>query len=128
MKSPDETRDVGKGKVEITKVGETSIGRVYLEPGWSWEEHVKPIVKTKSCQAPHRQYIISGRVRVKMHDGAEEEFGPGDVGYVPPDKTKLLTNFATIKTIVILPLHLVHRLLTIPPILVIPYPLWIWPS
>jgi quercetin dioxygenase-like cupin family protein len=84
MKSPDETRAVGKGKVEITKVGETSIGRVYLEPGWSWEEHVKPIVKTKSCQAPHRQYVISGRVRVKMDDGAEEEFGPGDVGYVPP--------------------------------------------
>ena len=84
VKSPDETRDVGKGKVEITKVGETSIGRVYLEPGWNWEEHVKPIVKTKSRQAPHRQYVISGRVRVKMDDGAEEEFGPGDVGYVPP--------------------------------------------
>ena len=84
MKSPDETRDVGKGKVEITKVGETRIGRVHLEPGWSWEEHLKPIVKTESCQVPHRQYVISGRVRVKMDDGAEVEFGPGDVGYVPP--------------------------------------------
>jgi len=30
MKSPDETRDVGKGKVEITKVGETSIGTFTL--------------------------------------------------------------------------------------------------
>ena len=57
MKSPDETRDVGKGKVEITKVGETSIGRVYLEPGWSWEEHVKPIVKTKSCTASTIYYF-----------------------------------------------------------------------
>ena len=93
MKSPDETLEIGKGKVEITKVGETSIGRVYLEPGWSWEEHVKPIVKTKSCQAPHRQYVISGRVRVKMDDGAEEEFGPGDVGYVPPGhKTWIVGN------------------------------------
>jgi len=24
-----------KGKVEIAKVGETSIGRAYFEPGWS---------------------------------------------------------------------------------------------
>jgi quercetin dioxygenase-like cupin family protein len=45
---------------------------------------VKPIAKTESCQAPHTQYIISGRMRVKMDDGSEEEFGPGDVGYLPP--------------------------------------------
>ena len=99
MKSPDETRSFDKGKVEIAKVGETSIGRAYFEPGWSWEKCVKPIVKTESCQAPHTQYVISGRMRVKMDDGSEEEFGrmrvkmddgseeefgPGDVGYLPP--------------------------------------------
>jgi len=73
MKSPDETRFFEKGKVEIAKVGETSIGRAYFEPGWSWEKCVKPIAKG---QAPHTQYIISGRMRVKMDDG--------DVGYVAP--------------------------------------------
>jgi uncharacterized cupin superfamily protein len=36
------------------------------------------------CQAPHTQYIISGRIRVRMDDGEEEEFGSGDVGVVPP--------------------------------------------
>jgi mannose-6-phosphate isomerase-like protein (cupin superfamily) len=84
MKSPDETRSFDKGKVEIAKVGDTSIGRAYFEPGWSWEKCVKPIAKTESCQAPHTQYVISGRMRVKMDDGSEEEFGPGDVGYLPP--------------------------------------------
>jgi hypothetical protein len=34
MKSPDETRSFEKGKVEIAKVGESSIGRAYFEPGW----------------------------------------------------------------------------------------------
>ena len=82
MKSPDETRFFEKGKVEIAKVGETSIGRAYFEPGWSWEKCVKPIAKTESCQAPHT--LISGRMRVKMDDGSEAEFGPGDVGYVAP--------------------------------------------
>lgn len=84
MTSPDETRTFEKGKVELAKVGNISIGRGTLEPGWSWEKCVKPIVKTDSCQAPHTQYVISGRLRVRMDDGSEEEFGPGDVGYVPP--------------------------------------------
>ncbi len=73
MRSPDETRSFEKGKVEITKVEETSIGRAYFEPGWSWEKCVKPIAKTESCQAPHTQYVISGRMRVKMDDGSEED-------------------------------------------------------
>ena len=48
-----------------------------FQPGWSWEKCVKPIVKTDSCQ-PHTQYIVSGRIKVVMDDGEEEEFGPGD--------------------------------------------------
>jgi hypothetical protein len=51
-----------KKEVEIAKVGETTIGRAYFEPGWSWEKCVKPIAKTESCQAPHTHYIISGRL------------------------------------------------------------------
>jgi uncharacterized cupin superfamily protein len=45
---------------------------------------VKPIVKTNSCQVPHTQYIISGRIKVAMDDGAEEEFGPGDAAVIQP--------------------------------------------
>ena len=29
-------------------------------------------------------YHISGRLRVKMDDGSEQEFGLGDVSHVPP--------------------------------------------
>ena len=76
--------DFDKGKIELIKIGDASIGRIYLEPGWSWEKCVKPIAKTESCQTTHRQYVMSGRVRVKMNDGSEEEYGPGDVTYIPP--------------------------------------------
>ena len=48
------------------------------------EECVKPIVKTNSCQAPHTQYFVSGRLKVVMDDSSEEEFGPGDTAVVPP--------------------------------------------
>jgi quercetin dioxygenase-like cupin family protein len=45
---------------------------------------MKPIAKTQSCEASHTQYVVSGRVRVKMNDGSEEEYGPGDVLYILP--------------------------------------------
>jgi hypothetical protein len=35
MSSPDETRTFDKGKIELTRIGDASIGRIYLEPGWS---------------------------------------------------------------------------------------------
>jgi mannose-6-phosphate isomerase-like protein (cupin superfamily) len=84
INSPDETRTFDKGKVDLTKIGDTIISRMYLEPGWSWEKCIKPIAKTESCQASHTHYVVSGRVRVKMNDGSEEEYGPGDVAYIPP--------------------------------------------
>jgi hypothetical protein len=82
--SPDEIRKFENGKIELANFGDVTIGRAMLEPGWSWEKCVKPIVKTESCQAPHTQYIISGRAKVVMDDGTEEEFGPGDVAVIPP--------------------------------------------
>ena len=42
------------------------------------------IAKTASCEAPHLQYHVSGRLRVAMDDGSEAEFGPGDVSLLPP--------------------------------------------
>jgi hypothetical protein len=82
--SPDDTRDFEKGKVEIVNFGNVTIGRAIFEPGWSWSKCVKPIVNTNSCQAPHTQYVISGRLKVVMDDGTEEEFGPGDAAIIPP--------------------------------------------
>jgi quercetin dioxygenase-like cupin family protein len=82
--SPDETRTFEKGKVELVNLDNVTIGRAVLEPGWSWEKCVKPLVKTNSCEQPHTQYMISGRMKVVMDDGIEEEFGPGDAVIVPP--------------------------------------------
>ena len=81
---PDETRRFDKGRIDVTNVGDTSIGRAVMEPGWKWSTSVKPIVKTDSCQINHTMYVISGKMHVRMDDGSEQEFGPGDTGIVPP--------------------------------------------
>jgi hypothetical protein len=36
--SPDETRTFEKGKIELANLGDVTIGRGVLEPGWSWEK------------------------------------------------------------------------------------------
>ena len=79
---PDEVREFPKGRVEIIKIGGATIGRAILEPGWRWSESVQPIAKTKSCEAPHFQYHVSGVLKVRMDDGSEFECHPGDVSLI----------------------------------------------
>jgi hypothetical protein len=50
---PDEVREFPKGRLELIKVGGATVGRAIFEPGWRWATSVQPIVKTKSCDAPH---------------------------------------------------------------------------
>lgn len=81
---PDEVRRFELGKVEIVLVEGTTLGRAVFEPGWRWSTCVKPVAKTESCQVAHLNLHISGRLHVRMDDGSEREFGPGDVGHIPP--------------------------------------------
>src|ERR1035438_6004000 len=82
--SPDETRTFPKGKVELVTVGFVKFGRATFDPGWKWSVHIQPTAKTKSCEASHTQYHVSGRLHVRMDDGTEVEYGPGDLGHIPP--------------------------------------------
>lgn len=84
LESPDETLTFEKEKLEIVNLGNVTIALVTLQPGWSWEKHVKPRVNTKSCEPPHTTLIVSGRIKTIMDDGIELEGGPGDVAVVPP--------------------------------------------
>ncbi|MBF0486321.1 MAG: cupin domain-containing protein [Candidatus Omnitrophica bacterium] len=83
MDSPDEVRKFEKGQVDLVKIGGGVVGRAVFQPGWKWSEHVKPIAKTKSCEAPHFQYHVSGILKVIMDDGTEAELRAGDVSYLP---------------------------------------------
>jgi hypothetical protein len=84
LSRPEETRTFDKGRVDLVTVGEVTFGRARLQPGWRWSTSVKPIAKTESCEAPHLQYHVSGRLHVRMDDGTEVEFGPGDISQIPP--------------------------------------------
>ncbi|MCX6247152.1 MAG: cupin domain-containing protein [Bacteroidetes bacterium] len=84
ISKPDETRTFPKGKLDLVSLDGVSFGKATFQPGWKWSESLKPIQKTDSCQAAHFNYHLSGRLHVKMDDGTEKEYGPGDVGVIPP--------------------------------------------
>lgn len=83
FRKPDEVREFPRGRLELIKIGGATVGRAVFEPGWKWSTSVQPLVNTRSCEAPHFQYHVSGILRIKMDDGAEFDCRPGDVSLLP---------------------------------------------
>jgi hypothetical protein len=81
--APDETRTFERGRLDLLRVGGSEIGRLTLEPGWRWSDHVKPLAGTEWCEAPHFQYHVSGTLRIRMSDGTELDALPGQVTALP---------------------------------------------
>ena len=80
---PVEIREFPSGRVELLNIGGGTVGRLVLQPGWRWSKDVKPLAKTSSCEAPHFQYHVSGRLGIKMDDGTELVAGPGEITALP---------------------------------------------
>lgn len=84
FRKPDEVRNFPDGRLELVAIGGATIGRAIFQPGWKWSNSVKPIANTKSCEAPHFQYHVSGVLRIQPDNGPAFDCGPGDVSLVPP--------------------------------------------
>ncbi len=44
--APDETRTPPMTTVDVVHLGDTTVARFTLQPGWRWSEHIKPVVGT----------------------------------------------------------------------------------
>ena len=80
---PDEVREFPKGRLELVKIGGSTVGRATFEPGWRWSSCVQPLAQTPSCEAAHFQYHLSGVMRVRMDDGHEFDCKAGDLSLLP---------------------------------------------
>jgi class 3 adenylate cyclase len=88
-----EVRDLGKPEAVLSyqlgtssqvRLAQTVITRHVLQPGWSWEEHAKPLVGTASCELYHRGVVLSGRLGIRTDEGEELIVGPSHVFDLPP--------------------------------------------
>ena len=49
--NPDEVRAPDKAKVSVCDLEGVAAAKLVLQPGWSWETCVKPMVGGENCQA-----------------------------------------------------------------------------
>ena len=67
----------------VVEIGDLTVGRETLEPGWRWSTHVRPYVGGQSCQVRHVGVILAGHLHVRLDDGTSFEIGPNDVYEIP---------------------------------------------
>ncbi len=82
--STETAHRVGNAELAVASVGETTITREVMKPGWRWSNDVKPIVGTDLCRALHQLFVVSGRLHFVMEDGGELEVRTGDAAVIPP--------------------------------------------
>jgi class 3 adenylate cyclase len=66
------------------RLAQTVVSRHVLQPGWSWEEHARPTVGTRSCELFHRGVVLSGQMGIRTDEGEELVVGPNQVFDLPP--------------------------------------------
>jgi len=80
---PDEKRRPLKSVIDVVKVGDNTVGRFTFEPGWTWSECIKPIVKTEFCEINHLGFCLSGSLNVRTPDGITISISAGDAFAIP---------------------------------------------
>ena len=85
FETPDEVREFqANGRVELVMLDTGPVGKGTFEPGWRWSNDVKPLAGTDSCQVAHVGYVLSGSMTVRMDDGDEHTYRPGEAFSMPP--------------------------------------------
>jgi uncharacterized RmlC-like cupin family protein len=84
FESPDELREMEKGRFEIVHLGGMTIGRATYQPGWKWSSHVGPLVGATRCHVEHVGLVLSGTATAAFDDGRVIELTAGNLFYIPP--------------------------------------------
>ncbi len=83
--TPDEVRQMIKGRFEIVTLGGVTVGRATYEPGWRWSDHVGPALGARRCEVAHVGLVLAGTAAVGFEDGKVVELSAGDLFSIPPE-------------------------------------------
>jgi quercetin dioxygenase-like cupin family protein len=84
FETPDEVREMVKGRFELVKLGGITIGRATYQPGWRWSQHVGPTVGATRCTVEHVGLVLAGVATVAFDDRVIE-LQAGDLFHVPAE-------------------------------------------
>jgi class 3 adenylate cyclase len=82
--TPDEIRDFSKGRAEVVRLDDVTVGRAQWAPGWRWSTDLAPIMGTSSCQVHHLGHSISGTLHVVSDNGESLDIPPDSIFEIPP--------------------------------------------
>jgi hypothetical protein len=84
MDRPDESRTPEKTDVSVVRLGDATVARLTLQPGWKWSDCIKPVAGTDLCEAAHLGYVVSGTIHIAAADGTEADVGAGHSYRIDP--------------------------------------------
>jgi len=85
FETPDEVREMEKGRFELVHLAGLTIGRATYQPGWKWSLHVGPGVGATRCHVEHVGLVVSGTATAAFDDGRVIELNAGSLFYIPPE-------------------------------------------
>lgn len=83
FETPDEIREMEKGRFEIVRLGGLTIGRATYQPGWKWSEHVGRALSSRYCSVEHVGLVLSGTATAAFEDGNIVELREGELFHIP---------------------------------------------
>ncbi len=78
LSEPDISREFGKVRVDVVRLGDRPVARWTFKPGFDLSRDMKPYVDRAAIECTHVGYVIRGRLEVRTPDGSRIELRPGD--------------------------------------------------
>ena len=86
FETPDDVREMEKGRFELVTLGGLTIGRATYEPGWRWSLHVGPAPRPRrAVPVEHVGLVLSGTATAAFADGRVIELTPGTLFHIPAE-------------------------------------------
>jgi hypothetical protein len=82
FETPDEVREMTKGRYEIVRLGGLTIGRATYQPGWKWSADVGPSLDETRCGVEHVGLVVSGTATAALADGSVIELRAGNLFHI----------------------------------------------
>src|SRR5262249_47272112 len=80
---PDEVRRFARGRFELVRLDDMTIGRATYEPGWRWSRDVGAALKQTHCSIAHVGLVVAGHATAAMLDGTVHDLTPGTLFHIP---------------------------------------------
>jgi class 3 adenylate cyclase len=84
FQTPDESQQYEFASLAVVELGDLTVMRAVMHPGWRWSSHMRPVVGGDLCPARHVGVVLGGRLGFTFEDGTTLELKVDDVFDVPP--------------------------------------------